>query len=567
MSYLPHSGVERYLFLMVSRSSRCARVRASHEAKALAFSSAVKALIQKHSERLRALSVHKKCALLDDLNGLLAISAWKPTQVGTLEQAAALLPRTISRTQLLLRKSAPFATAPTDSKPNLQQASSIQTLIPTPSEISGYSPGKGTRPKQAEKRTEVEPHTGEEKVPPIPGRERADRAESPRDSPEARAPPEPSKAAQPHPRLLADLPPSTSPPVSPGILPRGLPLVRVAPPVGRDDPEVECSEPISLELTVLAPPESSGLSGAPGSLPPVSPAGRSTEAPHNVDQSLNPYAVFKVDQAPPFSFNARAAEFVPDKKEPAAEDGRALDTKPGDGGENETAGGAAFSATGEVIGEHTPSVQVCSSCGMCLARSEFAPGEVTCLGCQEDMAVEAQAIEEFHARALEERRKVVPRVLADPRGKIPKKLRLATLQELTSTDRQALAAQAVEEWGPDFVSYTATSGSRYRVELREGPYRQVNLANGTVRCVYREPPPLPPGLDEVSWKAMTAPGATWRYEAAYRDSEVLDSVRFPSPKALSDASMKVSLPAAISAALEALRQAQMRAEIPEHDRF
>ena len=39
------------------------------------------------------------------------------------------------------------------------------------------------------------------------------------------------------------------------------------------------------------------------------------------------------------------------------------------------------------------------------------------------------------------------------------------------------------------------------------------------------------------------------------------------PKALGDASMRVPLPAAISAALEALRQAQMRAEIPEHHRF
>ena len=105
------------------------------------------------------------------------------------------------------------------------------------------------------------------------------------------------------------------------------------------------------------------------------------------------------------------------------------------------------------------------------------------------------------------------------------------------------------------MSYTATSGSRYRVELRDGPYRQVNLDNGTTRCVYREPPPLPPGVDEVGWEALTTPGATWQFEAAYRDSEVLDPVRFPSPKALSDASMRVPLPTAISAALEALRQA------------
>ena len=100
-------------------------------------------------------------------------------------------------------------------------------------------------------------------------------------------------------------------------------------------------------------------------------------------------------------------------------------------------------------------------------------------------------------------------------------------------------------------------------ELREGPYRQINLSTGTVRLVYREPPP---GGNEPTWESLTLPGATWNYEAAYRESEIHDARRFPTPKALSDASMRVPYPAAISKALEALRQAQLRAEIPENAR-
>ena len=119
------------------------------------------------------------------------------------------------------------------------------------------------------------------------------------------------------------------------------------------------------------------------------------------------------------------------------------------------------------------------------------------------------------------------------------------------------------EWGADFVLFAAISGRCYRAELREGPYRQINLSTGTVRLVYREPPP---GGDEPTWESLTAPGATWHYEAAYRESEIHDGRRFPSPQALSDASMRVRYPAAISKALEALRQAQLRAEIPESER-
>ena len=109
----------------------------------------------------------------------------------------------------------------------------------------------------------------------------------------------------------------------------------------------------------------------------------------------------------------------------------------------------------------------------------------------------------------------------------------------------------------------AANGRSYRAEYREGPYRQINLSTGTVRLVYREPPP---GSNEPTWASLTAPGATWHYEAAHRESEIHDARRFPSPKALSDASMRVPYPAAISRALEALRQAQLRAEIPESER-
>ena len=111
--------------------------------------------------------------------------------------------------------------------------------------------------------------------------------------------------------------------------------------------------------------------------------------------------------------------------------------------------------------------------------------------------------------------------------------------------------------------FAATNGTCYRAELREGPHRQVNLSTGTVRLVYREPPP---GGNEPTWKSLTAPGATWHYEVAFRESEIHDARRFPTPKALSDASMRVPYPAAISKALEALRQAQLRAEIPENER-
>ena len=154
-------------------------------------------------------------------------------------------------------------------------------------------------------------------------------------------------------------------------------------------------------------------------------------------------------------------------------------------------------------------------------------------------------------------------MLSDPRGKVSKKLRMATLQELTSADWEVLPAEAVMEWGADFVIFAATKGSCYRAELREGPHRQVNLSTGTVRLVYREPPP---GGNEPTWESLTAPGATWQYEAAYRESDIHNARRFPSPKALSDASIRVPYPAAISRALEALRQAQLRAEIPESER-
>ena len=117
--------------------------------------------------------------------------------------------------------------------------------------------------------------------------------------------------------------------------------------------------------------------------------------------------------------------------------------------------------------------------------------------------------------------------------------------------------------GADFVIFAATNGIYYRAELREGPHSQMNLSTGTVRMVYREPPP---GGDEPTWESLAAPGAIWQYEAAYRDSEIHDARRPPSPKALSDASMRVPYPAAISTALEALHQAQLRAEIPESER-
>ena len=109
-----------------------------------------------------------------------------------------------------------------------------------------------------------------------------------------------------------------------------------------------------------------------------------------------------------------------------------------------------------------------------------------------------------------------------------------------------------------------TQSRSYRVELRDGPHRQINLATGTVRATYRAPPP---GGNEPTWESLTAPGAIWQYEAAYRDAEIHDARRFPTPKALSDASMRVPYPAGISRALETLRQAQMRAEIPENERI
>ena len=131
---------------------------------------------------------------------------------------------------------------------------------------------------------------------------------------------------------------------------------------------------------------------------------------------------------------------------------------------------------------------------------------------------------------------------------------MATLQELSSADREVLAEEAVLDWGADFVLFAA-NGSCYRAELREGPYRQINLSTGTERCVYREPPPE--GY-EPTWESLTAPGATWHYEAAYRESDSL--------RARSSASVRVPYPGAISRALEVLHQAQLRAEIPESER-
>ena len=171
-----------------------------------------------------------------------------------------------------------------------------------------------------------------------------------------------------------------------------------------------------------------------------------------------------------------------------------------------------------------------------------------------------------HARALVQRPRVVSRLLDNPIGKVAKVLRMGTLEQLTSIDREVLGAKAVDEWGADFVTFVASNGTTYRVELREGAHRQINLATGTVRTAYREPPPLPPGMVDWSWAALTAPGHTWQYEAAFRESEVCDGRRFPSAKALSDASVRVPYPTAISSALEALMQAQMRAEIPESER-
>ena len=126
-----------------------------------------------------------------------------------------------------------------------------------------------------------------------------------------------------------------------------------------------------------------------------------------------------------------------------------------------------------------------------------------------------------------------------------------------------LAGEAVIEWGADFVIFASTNGATYRAELRVGPYRQINLSSGTERLVYREPPPEG---KEPTWASLTAPGATWGYEAGYRESEIQDAQRFPTPKSLSDASMRVPYPPAISRALEALRQAQLRAETPESER-
>lgn len=621
----------------------------------MAFSSALQALVQKHAEGLHALAVHRKCsraldALLDDLkdgvNGLLTISDRKPRQLGTLEQAAVILPRTIPLAELLMRRSAPLAAAVADSKSMNHEARSIQTPTFVPSEVAGSLPGQGARLAQTENHTQVEPRTVQEGVLPGPHRERADQAESPRDSP----PRAPSGAAPSPPGLVAVKSPSTPPLETVGSLPRGLPLERTAPPAELDDPGVGRPEPNGLELVDLHRPGSSGLSGTSGALQPASPPILSAKGPHVLHDAINPYAVFEVSPAPPVSGQdlggslrakeerarcgqelrkamdhqnterlkaaveeAERAGVSPPKVEAAKlrilelEGSRRLqEIFPVPPGLREDAGArngfpnpmaAAFvpqsvlqsrdvrqepvvdvdeEAVSSGVAPATPTAptiperplgggKVCARCSLPLdsCGSGFEQGWDACPDCQADMQEEEEALRQSHARALEQQRQVVRRVLDDPRGKVSKKLRMATLQELTSADREVLAGKVVEEWGPDFVCYTAASGAPYRVELRDGPYRQVNLEKGTVRCAYREPPP---GGDEPTWASLTAPGATWQYEAAYRDSEIHDARRFGSEKALSDASMRVSYPAAISTALEALHQAQLRAEIPESER-
>lgn len=213
-------------------------------------------------------------------------------------------------------------------------------------------------------------------------------------------------------------------------------------------------------------------------------------------------------------------------------------------------------------------VEVCIWCDQSMHCSAFVrktpAGDNICRYCEADfLACEQEELVRTSLGGEE----VVQRVLADPRGKISTELREATLREVSAEDREALTAGAVEEWGADFIVYAAANGTRYRVELREHGHRQVNLKTGTERFVCREPPPLPPGVSfdwNFTWEGLMAPGATWAYEAAYREAEVRGQQ--PSQKELSDASMEVPYPEAVSRALEALRRAQIRAEIPESER-
>ena len=216
----------------------------------------------------------------------------------------------------------------------------------------------------------------------------------------------------------------------------------------------------------------------------------------------------------------------------------------------------AQGATKEMDRDQSGGEKVCSWCLLRLDFGDFAHGEDTCFGCREDAAAYEQALQERLALEREQERQAVQRVLEDNSGRVPTELRDATLRELSAADREALAAEAVEDWGADFVVYRAASGARYRVELRR-PGRQVNLETATVRGIYRQPAPPLPGM--LPWEAMVTPGATWQYEAAFRDDEVR---KFRSQKELTDARVQVPYPEGVSRALETLHRAQLRAEFP-----
>lgn len=201
-------------------------------------------------------------------------------------------------------------------------------------------------------------------------------------------------------------------------------------------------------------------------------------------------------------------------------------------------------------------VLVCSLCSLVCDVGDLPPDwepgrlgepQLICVACRADLAVVSQNAPPPPVQA----------VIPVTRSRKSPELRQAILGALVASERALLAAESIEEWDADFITYSAGNGCRYRVELGS-PHRQISLRTGTVRAVYREPAPAAP--DIPPWVAIILPGATWQYEAGFRDGEISSTIGFG---ALNAARRKIAYREPISKALDALHQAGIRAEFPQ----
>lgn len=192
--------------------------------------------------------------------------------------------------------------------------------------------------------------------------------------------------------------------------------------------------------------------------------------------------------------------------------------------------------------------RICPECGCLVEEDDSGPDQSICVDCR--LAPPGEDDEEDSEPAQPTDSEPVERPVDRP----PPQLRRAILAAMVPSERALLSTADIEEWEADSLIYTGTNGRKYKILLMHPPM-QISLLTGTTRGVTRHPAPAPPGTPP--WIAHILPGATYRYEAGYRDREIL------SVRNLGEVRRQVPYPEPISKALEALGQARKRVEYPE----